>query len=331
MNEDKNFRLKLYSEPLVQALLSSAIEEISEFTPVFNGDRFPRYFIVERIIGEGSITTLNFLERLANSKILKRELYEKLVCCPKCGKPSSVFPRYKCPKCGSLEINVKRMIEHFTCGAIKEEEAFKNVIKGKIVCPICGEEAKDFGVNFKLIGVTCICELCNSSFEEPIHVLFCRACNYEFTFRNASFMNVYKYYLNKELIEEVKNAIDLPMLKLAAEKAGFKVQIPGLASGTSGILHEFTITCFKNEFLVAVELIRSEKNEVKVNEILASYAKFSDVKPSLAILIAVPKLNEKAKSFAESHNIICIEYSSIKEAAAELEAILKKMIKQKGI
>jgi hypothetical protein len=324
LSEEKNLRLKLYNEPLVQALLSGALEEISEFTPIFNGKRFPRYLTVEHITGENSIATLSFLEKLANSKILKRELYEKLVCCPKCGKPSSIFPRYKCPKCGSLEINVKRMIEHFTCGAIKEEKEFRNIIKGRVVCPVCGEEAKDFGVNFKLIGVTCICGLCNSSFEGPIHVLFCRTCNYEFTFKNASFMNVYKYYLNKDLIDEIRSAIDLPILKSAAEKAGFKIQIPGSAPGGSGILHEFTMTCFKNKLLIVVELIRSESDEVKVNEILASYAKFSDVKPSLAILIAIPKLNEKAKSFAKLHNIICIEHGSIKEAAKELEAFLKK-------
>ncbi|MBS7655683.1 hypothetical protein KEJ50_04190 [Candidatus Bathyarchaeota archaeon] len=323
MLEEKNFRLKLYSDPSIQALLSSAIEEISEFTPVFDKNRMPRYFMIENIASKNPIEALSFLEELASSKILRKEFYEKLICCPKCSKPSSIFLRYKCPKCGSLEINVKRMIEHSTCGAIKEEKEFK-IDKNKVACPICREEAKDFEVNFKLIGVTCICALCNSSFEEPIHVLFCRNCNYEFNFKNASFINVYKYYLNKELLDEIISAIDLPMLKLAAENAGFKAQIPGLALGNSGVTHEFTITCIKNKLSIAIDLIRSEKSEVKVNEILASCAKFSDVKPPLALLIVVPKLNEKAKSLAKSNNITCIESASIREASKKLEELLKK-------
>jgi hypothetical protein len=323
MFEEKNFRLKLYSNPSVQTLLSSAIEEISEFIPVFDENRLPRYFMIENITGKNPIETLSFLEELASSKILRKEFYEKLVCCPKCNKPSSIFPRYKCPKCGSLEINVKRMIEHSTCGAIKEEKEFK-INKNKVVCPVCKEEVKDFDVNFKLIGVTCICALCNSSFEEPTHILFCRNCNYEFSFKNASFINVYKYYLNRELLNEIISAIDLPLLKLAAENAGFKVQIPGLALGNSGITHEFTMTCIKNNFSIAIDLIRSEKSEVKINEILASCAKFSDVKPPLALLIVVPKLNETAKSFAKSNKITYIESNSIKGASKKLEELLKK-------
>ncbi len=323
MFEEKNFRLKLYGDPSVQTLLSSALEEISELIPVFDENRMPRFFIIENITGKNLIETLSFLEELASSKILRKEFYEKLVCCPRCNSASSIFPRYKCPKCGSLEINIKRMIEHSTCGAIKEEKEFRSD-KNRIICPICKEEAKGFDAEFKLIGVTCTCALCNSSFEEPTHTLFCRNCNCEFNFKNALFINVYKYYLNKELLDEIINVIDLPMLKSAAENAGFNVQIPGLALGSSGVTHEFTMTCTKDNLLIAIELIRSEKSEVKVNEILASCAKFSDVKPPLAFLIVIPKLNEKAKSFAKSNNITYIESSSIKEASKKLEEILKK-------
>ncbi|MEM3517252.1 MAG: hypothetical protein QW647_05640, partial [Candidatus Bathyarchaeia archaeon] len=63
-------------------------------------------------------------------------------------------------------------------------------------------------------------------------------------------------YLNKELIEEIISAIDLPMLKLAVENAGFKVLTLGLAFGSSGVSYEFTLTCIKNEL---IDLIRSEK------------------------------------------------------------------------
>ncbi|MEM4650027.1 MAG: hypothetical protein QXP78_05110 [Candidatus Bathyarchaeia archaeon] len=39
---------------------------------------------------------------MSSSKILRKEFYDKLVCCPKCNKSSLIFPRYKCPKYGSL-------------------------------------------------------------------------------------------------------------------------------------------------------------------------------------------------------------------------------------
>lgn len=318
--ERGEIRSRLYNDPVVQALLSGIVEERTELIPAFDDERMPRFILVENVTGKEPMEAAKFLEELADAEILRKEIYERLVCCPKCGSPSAVFPRYKCPKCGSLMIEIKRMVEHFVCGAVKEEREFWR--EGKMVCPVCGSRVKGLGVDCRLIGTTCICNSCGSSFEEPIHSLFCRNCDQEFFFSNARFMNVYKYSLNEAIVDEIMGAVALPMLKAAAEKAGFKVNIPGSASGSSGIVHEFTMTCEKNGIVAAVDLIQSKGRAVAAKEILASFAKFADVKPSFSVLIVVPRLTKEAATFADSNNIIRIEGESLEEAAKKFESFL---------
>lgn len=319
----KSERLNLYNDPKVQALLTKAMEEEKEFIPTFDKERMPRFILVEKIMGKNPKEAIEFLDELTFFGILKKEIYERLVCCPKCKLPSSIFPRYKCPKCSSLKIEVKRIIEHFICGAMKEEKKFRK--NDKLICPVCKNEIKGIGIDCRLIGITCICNSCNSSFDEPIHTLLCRNCNYEFSFSNAYFMDIYKYSLNEDVLDEIKHIVALPILKAVVEKAGFKIQIPSSIQGFSGIAHKFTIVCKKDSIIVAIDLFQS-REEVSLQEILASFAKFADTKPKLPIIAATPKLSKEAAIFIDSNNIIRIEGETIKEVAEKLEKFLSSKV-----
>ena len=95
----------------VQALLSKFMSGgIDTLTPIFDLKRGFVYPDVEEIIGE-SEDAEKFLAMLVEAGILKRELYDKTVYCPRCGS-ANVSVQYCCPFCLSYDIKRSSLIEH---------------------------------------------------------------------------------------------------------------------------------------------------------------------------------------------------------------------------
>jgi hypothetical protein len=95
----------------VQALLNKFMSgSIDALIPIFDLKRGFVYPDVEEIIGE-SEDAEKFLAMLVEAGVLKRELYDKAVHCPKCGS-MNVSVQYCCPFCLSYDIKRSSLIEH---------------------------------------------------------------------------------------------------------------------------------------------------------------------------------------------------------------------------
>ncbi|MGA9387711.1 MAG: hypothetical protein WBV70_02665, partial [Candidatus Bathyarchaeia archaeon] len=108
-------RLELYKDRDTQLLLAKFLNgEIKELEPVYNPKQGYSYPKVEAIVGDSSRAEA-FLNKLHETRILERRIYDKILYCPKCGS-ASISVRHCCPHCKSLDIKKSCLIEHVKCG-----------------------------------------------------------------------------------------------------------------------------------------------------------------------------------------------------------------------
>jgi len=307
----------------VQALLNKFMSgSIEALTPIFDLKRGFVYPEVEEIIGE-SEDAETFLAGLHEAGILRRELYDKIVCCPKCGSVN-VSSLYSCPFCFSFDIKRSSLIEHIKCGYMDIEEKF---ISGDgLFCPKCKRELREEDVDYRRAGVWCTCNKCGKSFDIPVSRHFCRNCQTNFTFENAKIKGAYKYRLNEDIVKTAASewAILAPIRKLL-ENRGFKVETPGFMEGRSGVKHMFDIIAYNNgtkpEKIAINTSTSPDGKPVPEHVIIDMFAKAIDSNVEKAILIAIPKMSENGRKLANHYKICLIEAKTPKEALDKIEQL----------
>jgi transcription elongation factor Elf1 len=307
----------------VQALLNKFMSgSIDALTPIFDLKRGFIYPEIEEIIGE-SEDAEKFLEMLCEAGILKRELWDKIVCCPRCGSVN-VSSLYCCPFCLSFDIKKSSLIEHIKCGYMDSEEKFVN--GDRLICPKCKRELSEKDIDYRRAGVWCTCNKCGRSFDIPILRHFCRNCQTNFTFENAKIREAYKYRLNEDVVKTAASewAILAPIRKLLEDK-GFKVETPGFVEGGSGVRHMFDIIAYNDERKpqkTAINVSMSTDGKpVSEQAIIDIFAKAFDSKIEKAVLIAMPSASENTKKLAKLYNIHLIEAKAPNEILKEIERL----------
>jgi transcription elongation factor Elf1 len=307
----------------VQALLNKFMSgSIEALTPIFDLKRGFVYPEVEEIIGE-SEDAEKFLAGLHEAGILRRELYDKIVCCPKCGSVN-VSSLYCCPFCFSFDIKRSSLIEHIKCGYMDIEEKF---ISGDgLFCPKCKRKLTEEDVDYRRAGVWCTCNKCGKSFDIPVSRHFCRNCQTSFTFENAKIKDAYKYRLNEDIVKTAASewAILAPIRKLLEDR-GFKVETPGFMEGRSGVKHMFDIIAYNNgtkpEKIAINASTSPDGKPVPEHVIIDMFAKAFDSNVEKAILIAIPKISENGRKLANHYKIRLIEAKTPKEALDKIEQL----------
>jgi hypothetical protein len=322
----RDLRFRLYANRTVQLLLTGFIGGmVKDLEPNLDADRKARYPILENI--DESAAGMNpsqTLDELLYAGVLGRKLYERFVCCPKCGSHSTVFLRLECPECGSLELDSSKLIEHLVCGSVHEFEEFAT--DDKLVCPSCKEPLLQEGDDYRIVGTFNRCESCRVHFDEPNKRFACRACREKFELKDATYYDTYTYSLNSNLLTEVKGFVGLPIFKGSLEEAGFKVDLPGSITGSSGMIHNFTLVASKNGTAVAVDVIEAE-TEVEEKELFAFYTKIKDLGSTTGIFVAVPHLSKRAEGFATKlfagGEMSFVEGNTVTEAAELFKVKIK--------
>lgn len=321
----KSERMEFYNDRNTQALLGKFFGgEISRLEPVFDPKVGYRYPVVEAIVGDMAKAEA-FLDRLSEVGILERQLYDKMLICPKCSSVS-VAVHYCCPYCGSFDVQKSSLIEHVKCGYMDVEENFlKN---GKLVCQKCHDELTKLDVDFRRAGVWCGCKSCGKSFDVPNATLFCRDCRVDSTFEEVTIRNAYSYGMGEEVREEAQLGWILvaPIKDFLAE-CGFDVDGPAFLKGKSSANHMFDIVSRDKsdaKKTTVIDVATSTEGTVAEQPVIALFAKIFDVSPDSAYLIAIPKMNDNGKKMAELYNIQIVEAKSPKEATKALKERMTK-------
>lgn len=311
-------RSELYKDHLVQVFLSKfLIGEITKLVPIFDSDQGYKYPLIEAILGNPKKVD-EFLRKLNENGILKKELYDKMLHCPNCTSPD-ISTHYNCPHCGSFNVRKSSLIEHLKCGYIDTEDHFRETTG--LVCPRCKKELVEPDVDYRKAGIWCNCNNCNKSFDIPVPSHFCKKCNKDFTFEDANYENVYSYKLSDEARQEASLGwILVTPIREFLEENKYEVETPGFLKGKSGASHMFDITAFKQEAesMTVIDLATSD-NTITEQPVIAMFAKIYDVSPDRACLIAIPKISENGKKMAKLYNIILIEAKNSKNAIKKLE------------
>jgi hypothetical protein len=314
---------ELYRDHDVQMLLNKFLSgEIKTLEPMYDSKVGYRYPLVENIVGDPSRVE-PFLNKLYETGILEKKLYDKIIFCPKCGS-ADISTRYCCPSCKSFNIQKSSLIEHIKCGYMDVEEKF---YKGdSCVCPKCNEELTKIDVDYYKAGIWCTCNNCEKSFDIPVPAHFCRNCHENSSFEDVVIKDVYSYTLKENVTAESSlNWFLVATIREFLKKEGLNVESPGLLKGKSGANHSFDIVAYKTgaQNSIVVDLAMSKGNVVSEQPVIALFAKIFDVSPEKSFLIAMPKLSENGKKMAELYKIRAIEAKNQEEAIAALKQSLK--------
>lgn len=322
---DPGFSQILYKDVAARNLIERLLSgNLSQLTPILDSSGKPVYLEVLEAVGGDKIKAEALVENLTETGILEKKFLEMWVGCPSCGS-MNVSILYRCPNCNSFNIYRRRLYEHVSCGTLDSLEHFKK--GGLLVCPKCGRSLKENSPEFKEVGSWFECRECNTRFDEPRPIHRCRACGLKFLVKDMELIPVYALTLSEEAKAEYERSFMLlTPIKVRLEGLGYKVEMPGNLTGSSGAAHKFDLIASKSEDINAAETIVVDavmsQNELDETPVAAMFAKIFDVKPKDAILIAIPRLKESGKKLAQLYKIKTIEADEIEEAAEKIEAYL---------
>jgi len=322
---EKKEKQEVFEDSASQALISKFLSgEIKVLKPTYDSQVGYHYPEVEAIVGEASLVE-PFLKKLSESGVLERQLFDKIILCPKCDSSNISF-RYCCPFCKSFEIEKSSLVEHVKCGYMDLEANFlKN---NRYVCPKCHEEMRTPDVDYRKAGVWCSCKSCGKSFDIPVSSHFCRNCHEASTFEEASLEDVYSYTLKDTVRSSTSLSFFLvPAIRDLLAEQGLKIESPAFVVGKSGAKHSFDIVAQKGSGSrknIVIDVATSSEGVVSEQPVIALFAKVFDVTPEKAYLIAIPRLSENAKKMAELYSIHVVEAENQNEAVKALKASLQK-------
>ena len=294
-----------------------------------------KYEQVEKILEGDSADPVPLLDDMTTAGTLQSQIADNVPACPTCGS-KEISTRYLCPQCGSYDINRTYLFEHLKCGKVGNETSFR---KGdQIVCPKCQAILRDFGVEYRAIGVWYECNKCQHSFNNPNHTHFCRPKRHEFSTDRVALIPIHQYQLNRTAIETIRREVLVYAEAIAyLENLGFSVKAPQTLAGKSGDNHTFDIV-----LTLPKRGWRSEERTVAMDVIVNGYAVEMDdfkrfiakardlreLKSTDAFLIVAPGAPEAAKTMLKDAKTPFFEGRSIREAMQALQngTILKERV-----
>ena len=299
-------------------------DNITEIKPVYDLEKncTNSYPIVEKFV-DPDVKIEPILEEIAETGVLVKELYDKMVLCPKCNSHHSTT-RYNCPYCNSFDIEKSSLIEHIKCGYMDVEQKFRK--EKKLVCPKCGGELNKADFDYKKAGVWCKCNNCEKNFDIPTPSHFCRKCGSISTFEEINLKNVFAYRVKET---SKKGSSNSPLINIGINKFltenGWKVKSSAKINGKSGTEYTFDIIAFKgskSKESMVIDIVTSEEMVLE-QPVVTLFAKIFDVTPNRSLLIAMPKINDNGKKMAELYKIQIIEAKDQTQVIEKLKKIVE--------
>lgn len=130
--------------------------------------------LLEQLIGFSNKSIPSYLKELEDKKKILRIDDKKEIACNQCDsvKITQVF---YCPSCKSSNFRLGKLIEHYDCGNISEENMYINDL-----CPSCNKVIKALGVDYRVMQNHYICNNCKGFFSEISTYYLCLKCENKF-------------------------------------------------------------------------------------------------------------------------------------------------------
>ncbi len=130
------------------------------------------------------------LLQLENEKKISKIPDMKEVSCIQCSS-LRILPNFSCPVCHGTNFVQGKLIEHFKCGNVSVETAYK-----ENKCPKCNKEIKILGVDYKIMDNYYMCSDCGDKFSDPAQDFMCIKCSNRFPLEKAKWVTSAGYKLS---------------------------------------------------------------------------------------------------------------------------------------
>jgi len=140
-----------------------------------------------QILGFSNDFIETYLKKLEKEGKIVQLDNKKEIACNQCDsiRTSQVF---YCPNCKGSNFKLGKLIEHYDCGNISEENTYQNDI-----CPNCKKEIKALGVDYRVMQNHYTCNDCNEFFPEISTSYICLKCENKFKLEEARWKSSMNY------------------------------------------------------------------------------------------------------------------------------------------
>ncbi|MCV0392217.1 MAG: response regulator [Nitrosopumilus sp.] len=138
---------------------------------------------ITNILGYSTDAVTSYLQKLLQEGKIIEIGEKKEIACNQCDsvKTSQVF---FCPNCKGSNFRSGKLIEHYDCGNITEEQSYQDDI-----CPNCKKEIKALGVDYRIMKNHYICNDCKEFFPEISTEYICLKCENKFKLEDGRWKN----------------------------------------------------------------------------------------------------------------------------------------------
>jgi len=292
---------KVLSEPRTRELLRRLVIDRKPLEPIVGPDGQIHYALADEVLGAHADTNSWILQML-DLGMLRRSRPRELVMCPEDLRVDPLI-QFECTKCKERAMRKSTLVEHVPCGYIEANTKFNK--EGILTCPNCKkpilkpEELKSSGVWFE-------CQKCGAKTGTPKVVFTCRE-GHEFGTLDVLLATAYAYEVNESVTAQLVNALVLiPSIGEMLTSMGYTVSYPASVQGKSGTKHPLDIYAKSVEEDIAIQIAPDTK-PVEPTAVISFFAKTYDIRPKLAILIAIPSASEAAKQINSGYDIVIVE------------------------
>ena len=331
MVEDSNMPLKGLPDnrELLKILDNIKNNKIAVFQPSLKPGVGFRY---EEIGFQTFEEQVRFLDKLDNIGIVIRKPSVSILQCNSC-KSYTFHSKLVCSLCKSATLASGAVIEHDSCHNIDFDYKYIKA-DGSLRCDKCNKILNTIGVDYSRIGVFFKCLMCNAMLPNPEQQYLCLLCAKISSKDDLEISYLYEYVINDHKLSQLLD--DLGYIITAVEelnKRGIKSSLAALATGRSGIQHNFDLIVYdkhNNPFVVLETMgLLNESHRSKTEFILSFIGKCSDVKTLYKILVTFVDLEDNLQTLLNLNNIIMVRHSVSKKASLEIIQIVSELTSNK--
>lgn len=305
---------------LIEALVSDKITDIKPVIDISrrNAVSYPSI----RSLVQTAHTTIDLLDTLAEADILRKTLFEKLFVDP--DGSYQLIPVERCPHCDSANLESGRLLEHYSCGNIEFEYYYLN--DSKLICPKCHSELKLLGTDYCYLGNQYRCLDCENLSATAVIKWRNLQTGKVWTADRLSHVPCFSFELNTNKkswlqfqLKPKKNLVDFLKIR------GYDVCELAEVKGSSGAVHTIDILATRDDVLAklrfGIVILTAHDNNpfVSLEDVFRFDTTTYDLNLEYKAIVAIPKLTEEAKMFAERQKIKVFEIDDINDLMFHIE------------
>ncbi|CAD6518865.1 CheY-like receiver [metagenome] len=143
--------------------------------------------LLQQMIGFSDESITSYLKELEDSRKIVRIDDKKEIACNQCDSVRLTQTFY-CPSCKSSNFKLGKLIEHYDCGNISEENTY---VDDK--CPSCNKLIRALGVDYRVMQNHYVCNNCKGFFSEISSNYLCLKCENKFNLEECKWKSSPNY------------------------------------------------------------------------------------------------------------------------------------------